>query len=189
MVLGFCRSKRRRCRVIPYVIVVAVDAHDARAIDRGVEHLSGLQVGRNEDASVEALLRGLCRNGVGKIAGRRAANGREIKSARSGESGGDNTVLEGQGGEANGVILEIEIFQAPFGGQFVRADERCAANGVWTGVAFGKREKLGIGPHVQLAAGKVFEAAALLPPVVRACGSKRESAVLPKRARQVSRGR
>src|SRR6266851_4424332 len=52
------------------VIVVAVDAHDARAIDGGVEHLGGLEVGGNEDARVEALLSGLRGDGVGEIAGR-----------------------------------------------------------------------------------------------------------------------
>jgi len=49
------------------VIVVAIDAHDARAVNRGVEDLGGLEVRGNEDASVEALLRGLRSDGVSEI--------------------------------------------------------------------------------------------------------------------------
>src|SRR5260370_40184556 len=97
-------------------------------------------------------------------------------------------VLEGQGGEANGVILEIEIFQAAFGGQFVRADERCAANGVWTGVAFGKREKLGIAPHVEVAAGKVFAAGEIFLRAMIVKRFKRGENVLAERAANFSPG-
>src|SRR5258708_36505221 len=140
------------------MIVVAIDAYDARAIDRGVEHFGRLKVGGNEDASVETLLRGLSGDGVGEIAGGRAADGGEIEPARSGESCGDDAVLEGEGRKAHGVIFEIEIFQAPARGEFARGDQRRAANGVWTYEAFGKGEKFGIAPHVEVAAGKILGA-------------------------------
>ena len=148
------------------VIVVAVDAHDARAIDGGVEHLGRLEVGGNEDASAKALLCSLRGDGVGEIAGGGAAYRGEIKSARSGERGGDDAVLERKRREAHGVILEIEIIQAPFCGEFARGDERRAADGVWTSVAFGKREKFGITPHVEVAGGKIFAADGFLQGIV-----------------------
>ena len=36
------------------VIVIAVDAHDARAVDGGVENFGRLEIGGDEDAGVEA---------------------------------------------------------------------------------------------------------------------------------------
>src|SRR6202030_2153917 len=75
-----------------HVIVVAVDAHDARAIDRGVEDFGRLEVRGNEDAGIETLLRGLRSDGVGEIAGRRAADGGEMEATRGGESRGDNAI-------------------------------------------------------------------------------------------------
>jgi len=81
-------------------------------------------------------------DGVGEIAGGRAADGGEIEAARGGESCGDDAVLEGEGRKAHGVIFEIEILQAPERGELVRGDQRRAADGVWTCEAFGKGEKL-----------------------------------------------
>src|SRR5258708_6824561 len=92
------------------VIVVAVDAHDARAIDRGVEYLGGLEVGGNEDASVEALLCSLRGHGVGEITSRGAAHGGEVETARRRERGGGDAILEGQRRKADGIVLEIKTF-------------------------------------------------------------------------------
>jgi len=77
------------------VVVVAVDTNNARAVDGGIEYFGRLQVGGNENASIEALLRGLRGDGVGEIAGGGATDGGEIKAARSGESRGDDAVFEG----------------------------------------------------------------------------------------------
>ena len=63
------------------VVVVAVDAHDARAVDGSVQNLGGLEIGGNKDAGVEALLRGLRGHGIGKIAGGGTAYGFEIQNA------------------------------------------------------------------------------------------------------------
>src|SRR5439155_10729328 len=114
-----------------HVVVVAVDAHDARAVHRRIENFRRLQVGGNEDAGVEPLLRGLRGDGIGEITCGGAADGGEMKTARSGESRGHNAILEREGREANGVIFEIEILQAPFRGELTRNDQRRAANGVW----------------------------------------------------------
>src|SRR2546429_1432754 len=170
------------------MIVVAVDANDARAIDRRVEHLGRLEVRGNEDTRVEALLRGLRGDGVGQIAGRRAADGGETKAARSGESCGDDAVFERQGREANRVIFEIEIFQAPPRGEFARGNQRCAANGVWPSEVFGKREKLGIAPHVEVAARKILSAGDFLQRVVIVGNFERGEAVFAERAGNVAPG-
>src|SRR5438034_11552628 len=111
-----------------YVIVVPVDAHDARAVDGGVENFRRLEVSGDEYAGVKSLLGGLRSDGVGEITGRGATDSGEMESARSGESRGHDAIFEGEGREANGVILEIEILQSPFCGKLLRGDQRCAAD-------------------------------------------------------------
>ena len=91
------------------VVVVAVDADEARAVDLGVEDLCGLEVGGDEDAGLEAEARGLRGDGVGEVAGGGAADGVEAELARVGEGDGDDAVFEAEGREADGVVLDVEI--------------------------------------------------------------------------------
>ena len=95
------------------LVVVAVDANDARAIDGGVQNFRGLKVGGDEDAGVEALLRGLRGDGVGEVAGRGAADGLEAETPRGHQRRGHHAILEGERREADGVVLEIEILSRP----------------------------------------------------------------------------
>ena len=62
------------------VVVVAVDADQRRAVNLGVENLRRLEIGGDEDVGLEAEARGVRGNGVGQVAGRRAADG--VKSKR-----------------------------------------------------------------------------------------------------------
>src|SRR5258708_7772490 len=80
------------------------------------------------------------------------------------------------------------MLQAPFRGELARSDQRSAANGVWAGVAFGKREKLGIAPHVEVAAGKVFSADSFLQGIVIVGDFERGETVFAKRAGDVATG-
>src|SRR5438094_6972 len=112
----------------------------ARAVDGGVENFRRLEVSGDEYAGVKSLLGGLRSDGVGEITGRGATDSGEMESARSGESRGHDAIFEGEGREANGVILEIEILQSPFCGKLLRGDQRCAADGVRTDEVFRKRE-------------------------------------------------
>src|SRR5437667_10714546 len=102
-----------------YVIVVPVDAHDARAVDGGVENFRRLEVSGDEYAGVKSLLGGLRSDGVGEITGRGATDRSEMDSARSGESRGHDAIFEGGGREVNGVILQIKILQSIFWGQIL----------------------------------------------------------------------
>ena len=61
------------------VVVVAVDADEARAVDQRVEDLGGLEIGGDEDAGLEAEARGLRGDGVGEVAGGGAADGVEAE--------------------------------------------------------------------------------------------------------------
>jgi len=54
----------------------------------------------------------------------------KLKRRASGESRGDDAVLEGEGRKAHGVIFEIENFSSPNARRFARGDQRRAANGV-----------------------------------------------------------
>src|SRR5260370_27871727 len=111
-----------------------------------------------------------------------------MEGAGGRKSGGDDAVLEGERREANGVILEIEILQAPFCGQLARGHQRRAADGVWTSVAFGKREKFGITPHVEVASGESFAADGLLEGIVIVGDFERREAVFAKRAGDIAPG-
>src|SRR6266849_8966148 len=111
-----------------------------------------------------------------------------MEAARGGESCGYNAVLEGKRREANGVIFEIEIFQAPFRGEFARRHQRRAADGVWTGVAFGKREKLRIAPHVEVASGESFAADGFLQGIVIVGDFEGGEAIFAERTGDVAPG-
>src|SRR6266481_2010913 len=102
------------------VIIVAVDAHDARSVNRGVEHLGGLEVGRNEHAGVEALLRRLRGDSVGKVAGRRAADGGEVETTGGRKSCRHDAIFKGKRWEADSIVFEINVLQAPFPGELAR---------------------------------------------------------------------
>src|SRR5713226_2536885 len=64
-----------------HVIVVAVDAHDARSVYRGVQDLGGFEVGGDKDARLQTLLGGLRSHGIREISGGAAAHGLEPKAA------------------------------------------------------------------------------------------------------------
>jgi hypothetical protein len=134
------------------------------------------------------LLRGLRGDGVREIAGGGATNGGELKAARGGKSGSDDAVFERQGREANGVILEIKMLQAPLRGELARGDQRRAADSVRASEAFGKREKLGIAPHVEVAAGQIFAVGDFFECVIIVGDFERGEAVFAERAGNVAPG-
>ena len=61
------------------VVVVAVDADEARAVDLGVEDLGGLEIGGDEDGGLEAEADGLRGYRVREVAGGRTADGVEAE--------------------------------------------------------------------------------------------------------------
>src|SRR5207245_7675254 len=132
-----------------HMVVVAVDSHDARAVNGGVENFRGLKIGGNEHASVETLLSGLRRDGVGQIAGGRAADSFEFKAARGGQGRCDNTILEGKRRETDRVVLDVEVLYAEFFRKMARGNERRAANGIGRAEIFGQRKKFRVTPHVK----------------------------------------
>ena len=51
-------------------------------------------------------------HGVGQVAGRGAADGVEAERLRVGQRHGDDAILEAQRGDADGVVLDVEIARA-----------------------------------------------------------------------------
>ena len=138
------------------MVVVAVDADEAGAVDQRVEDLGGLEVGGNEDAGLEAEARGLGGDGVGEVAGRGAADGGEAELLRVGEGDGDDAILEGERREADGVVLDVEIVGADALAEVFGADERGEAYGQIGLEAFGDGQEGGVAPDVGGAGGDVL---------------------------------
>jgi len=147
------------------VIVVAVDADEARAVDEGVEDLGGLEIGGHQNAGLNAEAGGLRGDGVRKIASGGAADGSESKLARVGQRNRDDTVLEAEGWEADGVVLDVEVGGADALAEVGGADERGKAYGKVGLEAFGDGQETGVAPDAgrtggdgltgKLAAGRI----------------------------------
>src|SRR5262249_37474899 len=112
------------------VVVVAVDADDAAAVNGGVQHFGGLEIRREEDGGVEALLRALGGNGIGEVAGRRATDGLEPEALRSRKRRGHYAILKGKRGIVHRVILKVEILYAQAVAEIARPDQRRPSDGL-----------------------------------------------------------
>ncbi len=114
------------------VVVVSIDADEAGPVDLGVEDLGGLEVGWDEDGGLEAEASGLGGDGVGEVAGGGAADDIEAESLRVGEGDGDDSILEAEGWEADGIVFDIEVGGADALAEVLCADKRGEAYGeVW----------------------------------------------------------
>ena len=67
------------------MVIIAVDADDARAVDGGVQNFRGPEIDGHKDAGIESELRALRGDSVGEVAGGRTANLREAEAARGGQ--------------------------------------------------------------------------------------------------------
>ena len=94
------------------LVIVAGDANQARAEYLGAEDLGGFEVGGNENPGVETKARRLRGDGIGEVAGGRAADGRESEGAGRGQGHGDDTVLKGKRRKADGVVFEVQAARA-----------------------------------------------------------------------------
>ena len=111
------------------VVVVAVDADEARAIDERVENLRGLEIGGHQDAGLQSEARGLRGDGVREVAGGGAADRVEAELARVGQRNGDDAILEAERGKADGVVLDVEAGGADARAEAAGVDQRREADG------------------------------------------------------------
>ena len=75
-------------------------------------------------------MRSLGGDGVGQIAGGRAADGFESEAAGGGERGGHDAILEGERGVVHCVIFEIEILGAEVVSEFAGLEQRRSPDGL-----------------------------------------------------------
>ena len=105
------------------VVVVALDADELAAVDRGHDDLALLQVVRDEHAGAEAGAGGGGADGAGQVAGGGAGEGGEAEGAGGLDGDGDDAVLEGVRRVA-GVVLDVQAAgDAQLAGEVVGLDE------------------------------------------------------------------
>ena len=109
------------------VVVGAAHGHQMGAVDPGREHLLLLEVGRDEHVRVEPGCRGVCRDGVGQVARRRAGDDLVAELLRLGDGDRHDPVLE-RVGRVGGVVLDVELADPERLGEPRRALERRQAD-------------------------------------------------------------
>ena len=92
-------------------------------------------------------------NGVGKISCRRTRDRVESKDASLGEGNRDDTILEAQRGQANRVILDVEISRAhgrstQLLSQTRSLKERSETDRQARLIALGEGQQFGVAPHI-----------------------------------------
>ena len=128
----------------------------ARAEHLRAEHLRRLQIGRHEDPGVEALARRLRGDGIGQVAGRRAAHHLESEGLGLRQSHGHHAILEGKRGEANRVIFQVEAPRRPTARQARALRPAASCPREVRLVAFGQRQQFRVAPEIGGARGNVL---------------------------------
>src|SRR5208337_4646771 len=73
------------------------------------------------------------------------------EAAGGGESGSHNAVLEGKRGEADSIVLEIDVLGAPALSEIAGLDQRRAANSHGRRETLRQRQEFRIAPHIERA--------------------------------------
>ena len=132
-----------------HLIVVARDPHQLRAEDLRAGNFCRLKVGGNENPRVETFARGLRGHGICQIARRRAAHHLESKPARRRQSHRHHAILEGEGGEADGIVLHVEIAGSEPLAQVTRFHQRRKACRERALEAFGEGKQAAVAPQIR----------------------------------------
>src|SRR6202451_1046279 len=99
------------------LIVAAVDANDCGAENIGAENFRGFQIGRDEDPGLQSQARSVSGDRVSEIARGRARDGIEAELACLGQRDGYDAILEATRGQADGVILDVDILRGKLSAQ------------------------------------------------------------------------
>src|SRR5260370_35714878 len=138
------------------MVVVAVDADEARTVDEGVEDLGGLEVDGDEDGGLQVEAGGVSGERVREVAGRGTTDGGEAGLLRVGEWDGDDAIIERERLEAARVVLDVEMVCADAFAEVVRANKRREAYGKVRLEAFGDGAQRGVTPDAGGAGGDGF---------------------------------
>src|SRR5262249_29841120 len=101
-----------------HMIVVPVDAHDTRAVDRSVQYFCWLQISWNENARIKTLLGSLCGHCTRKISRRRTAYGFKPETPRGSQRRADHAILERKRRETHSIIFQVKTLQSPMLSEF-----------------------------------------------------------------------
>jgi len=99
------------------VVIVAINADDARAVHSGVQHLAGSKSAGMNTPRIEPLLRACAATAIRQIAGGAAADrlGTQSGVPRPAPWPTPRSLKDSEG--SNRIILKEEIFYAPLSGQ------------------------------------------------------------------------
>ena len=92
-----------------HLIVVASDANHVRAENLVPRIFAGSRSDGNEYPRLQPQSRRMRRNRIGQVAGRRTRDRIEAETLRLRQRHGHHAVLKAQRGQADGVILDVEI--------------------------------------------------------------------------------
>ena len=135
------------------MVVAAVDAHHLGAKHLRAKNFRGLKIGRNKNPRLEALASRLRRHCVRQIPRRRASHRFEPKAARIGQRHGNHAILEAQGGEAHGIILDEEPPRSNLVAQPRHAHQRGISDREGGQIPRWQRQQLAIAPEIRRARG------------------------------------
>src|SRR5260221_11228537 len=143
MLVGNLRAKA------VYVIIIAGNTAKRRAIDLRAPPFGWLQVGRDEDTCFKAGAGSLRGDGVGQVAGGRAAPHLETEIPGLRERHRHHAIFEAERREADGVILDIDRAAAERLAQLRRLYQWSKACGRAGIVLVRQGKKLAVAPEVR----------------------------------------
>src|SRR5271165_409956 len=121
------------------MVVVAVDADQLGPINLRVENLCWFEVVRHQNVALEPKPCGLGCDSIGQVAGRGAPDGVETKDLRVRQRDRNDAVLEAERGQADSVVLDVEIAGADALGESGSAEQWRPACGSWRDVVVRNR--------------------------------------------------
>ena len=169
-----------------HLVVAAGDAHQLRAIHLGAHNLCRLEIGGNEDPGLESVARGLGRDRVRQVAGRGARHGIESERARLRQRHRHHAILKAQRGQADRVVLQVEILRAQLLGQTRRLQQRRESGGHGGLVILRQRQQSRIAPHAGRALGDLLAGKAWTDGLVIVENFQRRETIVADRAGLVS---
>src|SRR6185437_13230236 len=141
-----------------HLIVVAGDANNLCAVDFRAENLCRFKVRWNENAGSEAVARSLGRCGIRQISRGRTAHNFKSECARLRKGDCYDTVFETKGGEADGIVLQVERLSAERYSQVGSLHQRRKSDRQRSIVLLRQWKKFFVTPQVGRPAGNLIAA-------------------------------
>ena len=160
------------------MVVVTIDSNQRSAVDLRVEDLRRLKIRRNQDEGLEAQACGLRGDSVRQISCGRAADCVKAKRLCIGQRYRHHAIFEAECGQANGIVLDIEIGGPDPRAKPWRLHQWSQAGRSLRLVGVRNRQQGAITPHIQRACGNGFAGKACAGVVEVESYLKRRKAVI-----------